>query len=284
MASKDAGAEAQDKGKKVDKPEEEQEQVEKFSPEEEASLLAESNANKTEANALFASSKYEAAITKYDEAVAVCPNYLDYELAVLRSNISACHLKLSQWKDAISSATAALDGLDRIEKEAALEQQRREEEKKAEEEDVEEEIVSSGASKAAPAPVGSDDDPEEAARQKRREDVLRIRAKALMRRARARSEEGGWQNLAGAEEDYKALSKMANLTPADRKIVQTQLRVLPPRTKAAQEKETAEMWGKLKDLGNGILKPFGLSTDNFQMVKDEASGGYSMNFTQGQGK
>ncbi|KAI8311198.1 hypothetical protein K4K59_007545 [Colletotrichum sp. SAR11_240] len=296
MPPKEAEAMAQDKGKTVEK-EDEEEKIEKFSPEEEAvsfthssnlvnistdtpkSLLAEANANKAEANALFASSKYEAAITKYDEAVAVCPNYLDYDLAVLRSNISACHLKLEQWKDAISSATAALDGLDRIEREAALEQERREKER-AEEEDVEEEIVSSGASKAAPAPVGSDD-PEEAARKKRQEDVLRIRAKALMRRARARSEEGGWQNLAGAEEDYKALSKMTNLAPADRKIVQTQLRVLPPRTKAAQEKETAEMWGKLKDLGNGILKPFGLSTDNFQMVKDEATGGYSMNFNQG---
>ncbi|KAI8199809.1 hypothetical protein K4K52_008640 [Colletotrichum sp. SAR 10_76] len=296
MPPKEAEAKAQNKGKTVEK-EDEEEKVEKFSPEEEAvsfthssnlvnisantpkSLLAEANANKAEANALFASSKYEAAINKYDEAVAVCPNYLDYDLAVLRSNISACHLKLEQWKDAISSATAALDGLDRIEREAALEQERREKER-AEEEDVEEEIVSSGASKAAPAPVGSDD-PEEAARKKRQEDVLRIRAKALMRRARARSEEGGWQNLAGAEEDYKALSKMTNLAPADRKIVQTQLRVLPPRTKAAQEKETAEMWGKLKDLGNGILKPFGLSTDNFQMVKDEATGGYSMNFNQG---
>ncbi|KAI8246737.1 hypothetical protein K4K55_003510 [Colletotrichum sp. SAR 10_96] len=278
MPPKEAEAKAQGKGKTVEK-EDEEEKIEKFSPEEEASLLAEANANKAEANALFASSKYEAAINKYDEAVAVCPNYLDYDLAVLRSNISACHLKLEQWKDAISSATAALDGLDRIEREAALEQERREKER-AEEEDVEEEIVSSGASKAAPAPVGSDD-PEEAARKKRQEDVLRIRAKALMRRARARSEEGGWQNLAGAEEDYKALSKMTNLAPADRKIVQTQLRVLPPRTKAAQEKETAEMWGKLKDLGNGILKPFGLSTDNFQMVKDEATGGYSMNFNQG---
>ena len=34
----------------------------------------------------------------------------------------------------------------------------------------------------------------------RKEDIRRIRAKALMRRARARSEEDGWGNLQGAEE------------------------------------------------------------------------------------
>ena len=116
---------------------------------------------------------------------------------------------------------------------------------------------------------------------KAKNDIRRIRSKALLRRGRARSEAGGWQNLAGAEEDYKTLSRMDGLTAADKHTINSQLRTLPPRTKAAQETETAEMWGKLRSLGDGILKPFGLSTNNFQMVKDEASGGYSVNFTQG---
>ena len=68
----------------------------------------------------------------------------------------------------------------------------------------------------------------------------------------------------------------------DKKIVQEALVKLPPRIKQAQEKEMGEMMGKLKELGNGILKPFGLSTDMFNMVKDEKTGGYSMSFNQGQ--
>ena len=218
-----------------------------------------------------------------------CPNYLDYELAVLRSNISACHLKLEEWKEAISNATAAIDNLDRLDRTEKEKEEKQKQEKPEDgddggggndDDDVEEEIVSAGASKAGP-PLPKEEDAAEIAARKRREDVLRIRAKALMRRARARSEAGGWSNLEGSLEDYKALSQMPNLSSTDRKIVQAQLRALPPRVKAAQEKETAEMWGKLKDLGNGILKPFGLSTDNFQMVQDEKTGGYSMNFQGG---
>ncbi|KAI0380375.1 hypothetical protein F5Y04DRAFT_97027 [Hypomontagnella monticulosa] len=250
---------------------------EKFPPEEEASLLEESNDKKSQANSLFASAQYENAITKYEEATSICPHYLDYELAVLKSNIAACYLKLEQWKEAIKAATDSIDGLDRLGKTEAN-QKEREEKQQNEEDGIEEEIVSSGAQKSAPAAI--EETIAEATRRKRHEDILRIRAKALMRRARAKSELGGWSNLAGAEEDYKVLSAMANLSHGDKKIVQTQLRTLPPRTKAAQEKEMSEMWGKLKDLGNGILKPFGLSTDNFQMVKDEKTGGYSMNFSQ----
>ena len=59
-----------------------------------------------------------------------------------------------------------------------------------------------------------------------------------------------------------------------------QLAVLGPRIQAAKEKDTAEMMGKLKELGNGILKPFGLSTDMFKFEKDEATGGYSMSMNQ----
>lgn len=227
--------------------------------------------------------------------MSTCPNYLHYERAVLQSNMAACHLQLEQWKDAIKIATKALDGLVELEKtkpelsdstssektpDSSTKKAEKPSETSKKDDDVEGEIISSGASRAAPAPPPQ---PEPSSAEARKADILRIRTKALLRRARARSEAGGWQNLSGAEEDYKALSAMPGLGPADLRTVRSQLKTLPPRTKAAQEKEMSEMWGKLKTLGDGILKPFGLSTNNFQMVKDENSGGYSMNFTSGGG-
>lgn len=107
---------------------------------------------------------------------------------MLKSNIAACHLKLEDWKEAVKAASAALDGLDKLQgkgNDAA-----KIEEKKPDEEEADEEIVSEGALKAEDT---SD-------KGKREADIARIRAKALMRRARARSELGGWASLAGAEE------------------------------------------------------------------------------------
>jgi hypothetical protein len=123
-------------------------------------------------------------------------------------------------------------------------------------EEAEEEIISDGAARAE----------DTSQRGKREADIERIRIKALMRRAKARSELGGWSTLQGAEEgkqtspqslfilridifaDYKKLIQMPNLPAADLIIVQRQLKDLPPRTKAAQEVEMGEMMGKLKEV------------------------------------
>lgn len=115
---------------------------------------------------------------------------------------------------------------------------------------VDDEIISPAAVHAASIPSAAlRDDPGRPARSQRQTDSKRIRYKALMRRARARSEIGGWQNLEGAYTDYTALQSMDTLTGGDRKLVTAQLSVLPTRIKEAKEKETAQMWDQLKQAG-----------------------------------
>lgn len=53
---------------------------------------------------------------------------------------------------------------------------------------------------------------------------------------------------------------------------------LAKRIDERNEKLKQEMLGKLKDVGNKILGKFGMSVDNFKMVKDPATGGYSIRF------
>jgi hypothetical protein len=83
---------------------------------------------------------------------------------------------------------------------------------------------------------------------KRKEDIGRIRAKALRRRARARVELAGWANLQGAEDDYKELAAMDNLPLQEKKVVQKALGELPQKIQDARENEMGEMMGKLKDV------------------------------------
>ncbi|KAL9126501.1 MAG: hypothetical protein Q9217_004465 [Psora testacea] len=260
----------------------------RFSPEEEADLLAESHAQKGDANKLFASADYAQAISHYDKALASCPIYLEYEMAVLKSNIAACHLKLEDWKAAVEAAGAALDCLERL---LPAPKQKSKSKASAEDgitaEDLGGDRTADGGGRgdAVVEIEGDDEEAEEALRKlelsdQRKEDIGKIKAKSLMRRAKAKSELGGWGNLQGAEDDYKMLSTMPNLPPQDKRVVQAALRELPLKVKEAREKEMGEMMGKLKELGNGILKPFGLSTDMFKMTKDEKTGGYSMSINQ----
>ncbi|CAN2391341.1 tetratricopeptide repeat [Pristimantis euphronides] len=57
---------------------------------------------------------------------------------------------------------------------------------------------------------------------------------------------------------------------------------LPQQIQERNEKLKEEMMSKLKDFGNLVLRPFGLSTNNFQVNQDTTTGSYSINFVPDQ--
>lgn len=77
-------------------------------------------------------------------------------------------------------------------------------------------------------------------------------------------------------------NKIVELDPTSVEA-RTHIKRLEPIVAERNERLKTEMMGKLKDLGNMILKPFGLSTNNFQMQQDPSTGSYSVNFTQNPG-
>lgn len=97
--------------------------------------------------------------------------------------------------------------------------------------------------------------------------------KAYVRRAQLYEET---EKFDEALEDFK---KVLTFDPAHTEANYA-VRRLPPLIQERNEKLKAEMLGKLKDLGNLVLKPFGLSTNNFELQKDPNSGGYSVKFNQ----
>ena len=223
-------------------------------------------------------------------------------MAVLKSNVAACHIKLEEWDEAAAAATAAISGLDRLVPEWKTAREKREDksdgaegQERGEDDARVKEVADDEAVKSNEEVVAAPQLTPE-----RRLQATTLRAKSLMRRARANTARGGWANLAAAEADFKETLQLGVIPSADRKLVQGQLAALGPRIGVAKEQEMAEMMGKLKEvgpplnvlndglicaqLGNGILKPFGLSTDMFKFQKDEKTGGYNMNFGQGDGQ
>ncbi|CAG8118534.1 unnamed protein product [Penicillium nalgiovense] len=247
-----------------------------FPAEEEAQLLKESHEIKSEANQLFIAKSYDQAISCYDRALASCPSYIDYDVAIIHSNIAACHLKLEDWKAAVDSATVSIERLSKIIPPTPQD--------KGDEPKGKQSPESKEHTDAVVELSGDDEEAELKELQRlqeqdeQRSKVMRLRGKVLMRRAKAKTEIGGWGSLQGAAEDYQALAGIENLPADDKRVVQRALRELPERINQAREKEMGDMMGKLKELGNGILSPFGLSTDNFKFVQDPKTGGYNMNF------
>lgn len=97
--------------------------------------------------------------------------------------------------------------------------------------------------------------------------------KAYVRRAQLYEET---DKLDEALEDYKKILTF----DSSHSEANYAVRRLPPLINERNEKLKTEMLGKLKDLGNMVLKPFGLSTNNFELQKDPNSGGYSVKFHQ----
>ncbi|XP_011189616.1 tetratricopeptide repeat protein 1 [Zeugodacus cucurbitae] len=97
--------------------------------------------------------------------------------------------------------------------------------------------------------------------------------RALMRRAKLCENE---DRLEDALADYQ---RVCELEPGQREAREAVSR-LPEQITERNERLKTEMLSKLKDLGNMFLKPFGLSTQNFQMQQDPNTGSYSVNFQQ----
>lgn len=77
-----------------------------------------------------------------------------------------------------------------------------------------------------------------------------------------------------ALEDYK---RVYELDPGQPDAREAMVR-LPPMINERNERLKNEMVGKLKDLGDMFLKPFGLSTNNFRMEQNPETGSYSINY------
>ncbi|XP_064535692.1 tetratricopeptide repeat protein 1 [Drosophila montana] len=97
--------------------------------------------------------------------------------------------------------------------------------------------------------------------------------RALLRRAKLYEQDDRPDE---ALTDYK---RVYEIDPGQREAREAQVR-LPAYINERNEKLKTEMMSSLKGLGDMILKPFGLSTANFQMKQDPNSGSYSINFNQ----
>jgi len=101
---------------------------------------------------------------------------------------------------------------------------------------------------------------------------------------------GSWKELERAVEEYEALLRPrprradgeADLTDAERRECARSLARCRKTLEEVRAKEVGDAMKGLKSLGDGLLRPFGISTSDFGM-KPDGKGGYSLQFQRGGG-
>ncbi|KAG7224729.1 hypothetical protein INR49_004620 [Caranx melampygus] len=219
-------------------------EVEKeLTEEERESRRQQSLTLKEKGNSQFKTGDWSEAERSYTEALVLCPVCFSRERAVLFSNRAAARLHLERKDQAISDCTREPEVSD----------------------DITAHLLNTGSLTGACidllflVSVAIELNP----------DYVR----ALLRRAELYEQT---EKLDEALEDYK---KALERDPMQTSARQACMR-LPQQIQERNEKLKEEMMSKLKDLGNMILRPFGLSTNNFQVNQDQDTGAYSINFVQ----
>ncbi|KAK3524418.1 hypothetical protein QTP70_027972, partial [Hemibagrus guttatus] len=220
-----------------------QEAEKNLTEEEKESRKVESMALKEKGNAHFKNREYVEAQKLYTDALAVCPVCYSKERSFLFSNRAAARIHLEEKTDAIKDCTKAIE---------------------------------------------------------LNPDYVR----AILRRAELYEQT---EKLDEALEDYKTVLEKDPGIPVAREACCRLPRQIEERNEKLKEEMLAltrrgmdsarslkvccGIWHqdvssrsfkscKLKDLGNMILRPFGLSTANFQVNQDDNTGSYSVNFVQ----
>lgn len=99
--------------------------------------------------------------------------------------------------------------------------------------------------------------------------------KARLRRCNANEKLDTWSSLEASMADLNYILTDDDTDQSLKNTVSKRMELLSPRVQEHKENETGEMLNKFKDLGNGLLKNFGMSLDNFKFEKNE-EGGYSV--------
>jgi len=204
---------------------------------------------KNEGNQLFNEAKYEEAIEKYTEAINLMTDVYDSranDCSIYFCNRAACYLAIAQANPENPSPLIFPNNQG-----DGSEKTKREEKKKEYLDFVVKDCT----------------------------EALELNpkyTKALSRRATANEILCQFGGLQKALDDYNQLLLLDPTSHVAKEKVQR----LPAQILIQQEKDKEEMLGKLKSIGNSILGKIGLSTDNFKFVKDETTGGYSVNFSK----